>query len=81
MLRDNSDRNWNRIGKDNPYFSVHTDEKYLTENLTDDTREEFLAVGEKIIARFAETIKCEFPRCDFRCHARFHETIRRGYGT
>ena len=45
FMRDNSDRSWERWGKDNPYYGVLTDDRFRRENLHDDRKMEFLETG------------------------------------
>ncbi|CAN5325851.1 hypothetical protein BH11PSE11_BH11PSE11_29070 [soil metagenome] len=45
MFQSDTDGEWEKFGKDDPYFGVVTDEKFRTANLTPANREEFFASG------------------------------------
>jgi SAM-dependent methyltransferase len=64
ILAGNSDREWQKWGKTNPYFGVLTDPKYLNENLNDDSLKEFFASGESHIEHVYSVIR-EKIRPDF----------------
>lgn len=57
MLPKNSDQNWEAYGKDNPYFGVLSDEKFLRAQLDEKTIDEFFATGETHIADVLATIE------------------------
>jgi len=58
-------RNWETFAKENPYFSVLTEPKYLNANLNDDSLREFFASGEKHIEHVYEAIQ-NHVRPDFK---------------
>jgi ubiquinone/menaquinone biosynthesis C-methylase UbiE len=49
MFKADTDKDWEKFAKDNPYFGVLTDEKYLADNLTNQNREEFFETGSEYI--------------------------------
>lgn len=53
---------FNAIGKTDPYYSVLSDPKYITKNLTDDSLSQFHASGFQEVAFLIETIaQCGIP--------------------
>ncbi|MEO6394113.1 MAG: methyltransferase domain-containing protein, partial [Pyrinomonadaceae bacterium] len=56
MLPKNSDQNWETYGKDNPYFGVLSDEKFMRAQLDEQAIDEFFATGETHIAEVMATI-------------------------
>jgi SAM-dependent methyltransferase len=56
-LTQRTDRDWEQWGKENPYFGVITLPKYLRENLTEDSFEEFFATGERHVERVYSVIR------------------------
>ncbi|GAB2617677.1 class I SAM-dependent methyltransferase [Belliella aquatica] len=59
MKRDSLD-NWKKFGKTDPYFGVLSDEKYKTENITEDGLNEFFETGEAYVKETAERIEQAF---------------------
>lgn len=59
MKRDSLD-NWKKFGKTDPYFGVLSDEKYKTENNTEEGLTEFFETGEVYVNETAERIKQAF---------------------
>ena len=45
MFNNNTDREWERIGKHTPYYGVLVDERFHISNLTDEIKEEFFQSG------------------------------------
>ena len=45
MFNDNTDKDWEKFGRDDPYFGVLTDEKFRQSNLTEENKEEFFQSG------------------------------------
>jgi SAM-dependent methyltransferase len=45
-MSNNAERDWQKWGAENPYFGVVSSPKYLKNNLTEQTREEFFQSGE-----------------------------------
>src|SRR5882762_1792622 len=56
MLRNDSNSDWERFGRDEPYFGVLLDEKFRLRNLTPQALEEFFASGEAHVERVFRTI-------------------------
>lgn len=56
-MRDNSDLSWERLGKENPYFGVLSNEKYRLDQLTREARQEFFRSGEQHIDRVLATVR------------------------
>lgn len=54
---DDTDRNWEQFGKDDPYFAVLTDDKFHQSNLTDKHLEEFFQSGFNYINFVLEKIR------------------------
>lgn len=52
MLKNRTDRDWERIGKSNPYYGVVTEEKYRSANLTESLKEDFFRSGSDISTIF-----------------------------
>lgn len=59
MKRDSLD-NWKKFGKSDPYFGVLSDEKYKTENITEEGLTEFFETGEAYVSETVERIKRAF---------------------
>lgn len=57
MLKSNSDNNWEQFGLEDPYYSVLTDGKYHSANLSEDRQKEFFSSGHKHIVNVFEIIK------------------------
>ncbi|MFH1313761.1 MAG: class I SAM-dependent methyltransferase [Candidatus Eisenbacteria bacterium] len=45
MFNGSTDREWEKFGRDDPYFSVISDDKFRERNLTDENREDFFRSG------------------------------------
>lgn len=59
MLRNDSDRDWEKLGATDPYWAVLTDERFHADTLTADNIAEFFARGERDVAAvFAAIEKC-----------------------
>ena len=54
---ENSDRDWETYGAENPYFGVISNEKFLSENLSDESRQEFWQSGRNDIDVVFQNIK------------------------
>ena len=74
MFNDNTDKDWESFGRNDPYFGVITDEKFRQSNLTDEAREEFFKSGadyiEAIFRNIRQHIDPEFSvkkALDFGC--------------
>jgi len=57
MLSNNTDREWEKFGTNDPYFGVITHEKYHRSKLTGENRDEFFKSGEKYIDKVLENIR------------------------
>jgi SAM-dependent methyltransferase len=57
MLKSNSDNNWEKFGREDPYFSILTDDKYHSANLSEDLKKEFFNSGHKYVVNVFEIIK------------------------
>lgn len=44
-----ADKEWEKFGKDNPYYGVIVDEKYKTKNLNNDIKTDFFTSGENYV--------------------------------
>lgn len=65
MLRNDSDRDWEKLGESDPYWAVLTDESFHQARLTPENTERFFALGERDVANvFAAIARCIAP--DFR---------------
>jgi len=53
----NNKRLWERLGKNDPYFSVATFDKFRSENLNESLKSEFFLTGEDYIARIWDEIE------------------------
>jgi SAM-dependent methyltransferase len=51
LIRDSSDVSWEKLGKEDPYYGVLTDDKFRRENLNDALKDEFLETGRLHIER------------------------------
>lgn len=49
MFNSDSDREWEKFGKDDPYFGVITHDRFRKSNLTDENKEEFFESGSTYI--------------------------------
>jgi ubiquinone/menaquinone biosynthesis C-methylase UbiE len=54
---DDTDRHWEKFGKDEPYFGVITSEEFRAANLTEESKEEFFAGGSNYIKRVLEEVR------------------------
>jgi ubiquinone/menaquinone biosynthesis C-methylase UbiE len=45
MLNNNTDKDWEKFGKEDPYFGVLTDDKFRRSNLTEESKKEFFKSG------------------------------------
>ena len=57
MLNSDTDGEWEKFGKTDPYFGVITDEKFRRSNLTDDNRKEFFRSGYDYIDHVLKKIR------------------------
>jgi SAM-dependent methyltransferase len=57
MPTEDTDKDWEYFGKTDPYWAVLTDDKFHTENLTDDRVQSFFASGEAYVACIFQTIR------------------------
>ena len=55
MISNNSDRDWEKLGRVKPYFAVLTQSEFLPGNLDEGNRKMFFASGEEHVARVLET--------------------------
>ena len=53
----NSDKEWEKFGKDDPYFGVITHDKYHKSNLTDESKEEFFESGSNYVDEVIEKVR------------------------
>jgi len=60
MFRNDPDRDWERFGAEDPYYSMVNTEKYRTHLLDDARIEEVLQTGESTVAHFLEVVEREF---------------------
>ena len=60
MVGKGSDRQWERFGETEPYWSVLSSEEYTSENLTEDSRKKFFLSGERHLKRVFDTIEWKF---------------------
>ncbi len=52
-----TDRQWEQFGLEEPYFGVVTHEQFRSENLDDESLEEFFETGEAYVASMLETVR------------------------
>lgn len=57
MFNNNTDKEWENIGRDDPYFGVSTTEKFLTKNLTDGIKEGMFKSGSYQVDQIYKVIK------------------------
>lgn len=57
MFNKSTDSEWEKFGKDDPYFGVITHDKYRKDNLTDENKEEFFRSGYIYIDHVLKKIK------------------------
>jgi ubiquinone/menaquinone biosynthesis C-methylase UbiE len=74
MFKSDTDKDWEKYGKENPYFGVLTDDKYLANNLTDEDKKEFFETGtqyiEEVTAKVQKYIGADYKirkAIDFGC--------------
>lgn len=60
MLRDKSDISWEKWGKQNPYFGVLTDERFRSENITEESKRELLETGRVHVERVLSMASSQF---------------------
>lgn len=56
------DREWERFGRENPYFGVLSDERYLQQNLDDDALESFFASGREHVEQVISVAEAHLGR-------------------
>ena len=59
-----TDTDWEAFGRSNPYFGVLTDDRYRSEVLTADVKEEFFETGYAHVADVLETLGSKLGRTD-----------------
>ncbi|MEZ5461954.1 class I SAM-dependent methyltransferase [Dokdonella sp.] len=57
-----TDKDWEKWGRDDPYFGVLSDEKYRSEHLSDENLADFFASGEEHVRMIIDTIRGHFSR-------------------
>lgn len=57
MWASNSDKEWEKYGKNEPYFGVLTDEKYRRSSLSEKNKAQFFQSGRDHVAHVLETVK------------------------
>lgn len=57
MFNWNTDKEWERLGRSDPYFGVVTRESYHLENLDERNREEFFRTGEVYVEQVMDNIR------------------------
>ena len=57
MLRNDSDRDWEKLGASDPYWAVLTDDSFHRTGLTPDRRADFFARGEQDVANVFSAIQ------------------------
>lgn len=74
MLGDDTDREWEKFGKNDPYFGVLSDEKFRESNLTEDIKAEFFRSGfayiDDVLAKIKQHVDADFTpnkALDFGC--------------
>jgi SAM-dependent methyltransferase len=60
ILQHSTDKEWERIGKTNPYYGVLSYDKYKSESLSEDKKREFFESGEAYISGITNFIKEHF---------------------
>lgn len=56
-MKTNTVETWKKFGKEDPYYGVLSDQKYKSENITDNDLSEFFATGETYVAETLKKIK------------------------
>jgi ubiquinone/menaquinone biosynthesis C-methylase UbiE len=64
MAKTGTDRDWEIWGKENPYYGVLTDPKFLSANLSDEALHEFFGSGEQHVDHLCRLIRTRI-RSDF----------------
>lgn len=59
-LRD-TDADWEELGKTNPYFGVLADPRFLTDNMTEESRAAFFAAGDQDITYASSVLRRRYP--------------------
>ncbi|MEM0979922.1 MAG: methyltransferase domain-containing protein [Cyanobacteria bacterium P01_H01_bin.58] len=74
MFKQDTDREWEKYGKEDPYYGVITCEKFCQANLNKASKEEFFASGSKYIDKIIDNVRqhlnqdCVIERAlDFGC--------------
>ncbi len=57
MFNSDTDKEWEKLGRNNPYFGVLTDDKYRTSNLTDENIGDFFESGSEHIKHVLKFIR------------------------
>jgi trans-aconitate methyltransferase len=57
LLNRDTDRQWEKFGRDDPYYGVYTDDKYRRTNLTEQAKQDFFASGREHVAHILEKIR------------------------
>jgi len=57
ITQNNTDKQWERFGKEDPYFGVLTHEKFHKENLSTEIKDEFFTSGKSHVERVLSVIK------------------------
>jgi 2-polyprenyl-3-methyl-5-hydroxy-6-metoxy-1,4-benzoquinol methylase len=57
MLTDNTDQEWEKIGAEDPYYGVSTENIYQKEYLTEEIKEKFFETGSLYLTNIFENIK------------------------
>lgn len=63
-MANSAERHWQKWGKENPFFGVLSDPKFLNANLDEQSREEFFQSGERHVSRVWRVIQTKL-RDDF----------------
>src|SRR6185312_7664491 len=64
LLIDNSDRSWERLGREQPYYGVLSGAEYRAENMSESARERFFRSGEKHLGRLLPLLERHFGTLD-----------------
>jgi 2-polyprenyl-3-methyl-5-hydroxy-6-metoxy-1,4-benzoquinol methylase len=67
MFKSDTDKDWEKYGKENPYFGVLTDDKYLADNLTDEDKKEFFETGTQYIEEVITKVQ-KYIGADYKIH-------------
>jgi SAM-dependent methyltransferase len=63
-MANSTERQWQKWGKENPYFGVVSHPKFLNSNLNEESREEFFQTGERHVNHVCQVIQTKL-RNDF----------------